>query len=381
MGIFLKDRSSWSTDDPMARSGRTGEATSYKPSRARDGACLRFSTGVCCRLTGCRRSLEERVSRNPVRKMKWLFGAALAGLLAFAVTPAAPASAVPHPPPPPGTVTTQGLYHVKAEYGNTNLNSVRAWQISWTVPEFTNNAWGVVGQWFSNLEAGVYHTDTEGWWVYYYGDDNGHTGNNPDCFESWGSGGHCQGWGANLPVGKQVTFTYEYCNANKTFNANGTLICLYVNMNDGVGNRYLAQDVPRTVAEGGQEMYTHDVETFADSGATEPVISCTNPVKMLGQKVRINSAAYTNLTGSAFNYVDTSPDYEFRNVAYTSSPATWQVCSPPANDCPDPVWTPKTSYSVNSQVYWNQRKYKAVAASTAVRPGSSTATWQDLGTC
>ncbi|GLY97553.1 hypothetical protein Acsp02_48070 [Actinoplanes sp. NBRC 103695] len=317
------------------------------------------------------------MKRTAVRKLTWLFGALLASVLTVAVAPT-PASAVPHPPPPPGTVGTQGVYPLRTSYANSDLSSVRAWSVTWTVPQSTNNAWGVVGQWFSNIEGGIYYTDTEGWWVYYYGDDNGLTGNNPDCFESWGTGGHCLSWGANLPIGKQVTFVYEYCNASKAFNANGPYICLYVNMNDGVGNRYLMQDLPR--AEG-PEMYTHDIEHFADSGATEPVISCTNPTKMLGQKVRINSAAWTNLTGSAFDFVDEQANYEFRNVNYTASPATWQSCTPPSNACPGPVWSPKRNYVANDQLYWNQRKYRAIVASTAVRPGTSATTWQDLGTC
>lgn len=314
-------------------------------------------------------------------KMGRLFGAVLAGLVTVGAL-AAPASAVPHPPPPPGTVTTQGWYHLQAKYENLNINQVRGWQINWTVPEFTNGAWGVVGQWFSNIEAGVYHTTHEGWWVYYYGDDNGMEGNNPDCTESWGVGGHCYGgWGDNLQPGQQLRFTYEYCDSTKAFNANGPYICLYVNMNDGVGNRYLMQDVPRTAEQGGQEMYTHDIETFGDSGATEPTISCTNPVKMLGQRVRIGSGGWTNITGSAFNFIDSDPKYEYRNVNYTGSPATWQACTPPTNSCPDPVWSPKVSFFTNEQVYWNQRKYRAVIASTGVRPGTSSSTWQDIGAC
>lgn len=318
------------------------------------------------------------MQRKPVRRLTWLLGALLASLLTVAVTPAAPAAAVPHPPPKPGTVTTKGVYPMRTAYANSNLASVRAWQITWTVPQHTNNAWGVVGQWFSNIEGGVYHTEGEGWWVYYYGDDNGLTGNNPDCTELWGSGGKCQGWGSNLPIGKQVTFTYEYCNASKVFNASGPFICLYVNMNDGVGNRYLMQDTPRVE---GPEMYAHDVEHFADSGFVEPVVSCSNPTRMLGQRVRINSGAWTNVAGSAIDFVDEQANYEFRNVNYTASPATWTVCSPPTNACPGPVWSPKRTFSSTTQVYWNQRKYKALTTTTNVRPGSNASIWQDLGAC
>ena len=316
--------------------------------------------------------------RNPVRVLAWLLGALLAGVMAVVVTPPAPVSAVPHPPPPPGTVTTMGLYPLRAEYAGSNLSSVRGWTITWTVPQFTNNAWGVVGQWFSNIEGGVYYTDHEGWWVYYYGDDNGMTGNNPECFESWGTGGHCLGAMANLVPGQRVTFVYEYCNSSRVFTASGPYICLYVNMNDGVGNRYLMSDLPR--AEG-PEMYTHDIETFGDSGATEPLVSCTNPTRMLGQRVRVNSGGWTNLTGSAWNFVDGDPKYEFRSVNLTASPATWLTCSPTTNACPDPLWTPTVTYGVNSQVYWNQRRYRAVTTSLNVRPGTSSSRWQDLGAC
>jgi hypothetical protein len=306
-------------------------------------------------------------------------GALLAGvLLTLVAIPATSASAVPHPPPASGHAGVQGIYSLRSAYGNADLASVRAWQVTWTVPEFTNNAWGAVGQWFSNIEGGIYHTDTEGWWVYYYGDDNGLTGNNPDCFQSWGTGGHCLNWGANLAVGKQVTFVYEYCDATKAFNVNGPNICLYVNMNDGAGNRYLMSDLPR--AEG-PEMYAHDVETFADSGFAEPVVSCTNPIRMLGQRARIGSGAWTNLSGSAFDFVDEAATYEFRNVAYTTSPATWNSCSPPSSICPNPVWSPKRTFATSIQVYWNQRKYRSLTTTTGVQPGTSSTTWQDLGTC
>ena len=314
--------------------------------------------------------------RNPVRLLTWLLSALLAAMTAVVAVPA-PASAVPHPPPPPGTVTTMGTYDMRAHYTG-NLSTVKGWSVGWTVPQFTNNAWGAVGQWFSGLEGGVYHTDTEGWWVYYYGDDNGLAGNNPECFTSWDIGGHCQGAMQNLVPGQRVTFTYEYCTSTHTFNAAGPFICLYVNMNDGVGNRFLATDLPR--AEG-PEMYTHDIETFSDSGFIRPITSCSTPIRMLGQRVRINSGSWTNLTGSSFDFVDLDPAYEFRSVNLTASPSTWLTCSPTTNACPDPVWTPIAFYSANSQVYWNQRKYRALTTSTNVRPGTNTIAWQDLGAC
>lgn len=266
------------------------------------------------------------MQRDPVNLLGRIGRVLTAGVLLAVIAPAASASAVPHPPPPPGTITTQGVYSMTTRYTG-DLNQVRAWQISWTVPGLTNgsSAWGAVGQWFSNLEAGVYYTAHEGWWVYYYGDDNGHAGNNPECFQSWGSGGHCLGAMANLAPGQRVTFVYQYCDANRRFNANGAEICVFVNMNDGVGNRFLAADFPRSE---GPEMYAHDIETFADSGIPEPVVSCAQPVRMLGQRVRLNGGGWTNLTGAKWEHRDVSPLYEFRNINLSANPATWQTCSP-----------------------------------------------------
>jgi hypothetical protein len=181
----------------------------------------------------------------------------------------------------------------------------------------------------------------------------------------------------NLAPGKQVTFMYQYCNDNHSFNANGTKVCLWVNMNDGVGNRFLAIDGLR--AEG-PEMYAHDIETFGDFGITEPIISCTTPTKMLGQKVRINSGSWSNLTGTKWNFTDYNASYEFRNVKFSNNPATWQTCSPTSHACPDPVWSSITQYVVNDAVYFNQHKWRARVTSTGKVPASNTY-WQDLGSC
>jgi hypothetical protein len=302
----------------------------------------------------------------------------LAGLIVLVALPSAPASAVPHPPPPPGTVVPNGLYHLRASY-NGDQNAVKAWQITWTVPSFTNGdvAWGAVGQWFSNVEGGVYYTSHEGWWVYYYSDDNGLDGNNPECTQSWTYGGHCHGAMENLVPGQRVTFVYQFCNPpDHTFNAAGSQVCLFVNMNDGVGDRYLMSDAPRPQPE----MYSHDIETFGDSGIAEPLVSCSQPTKMLGQRVRLNSGAWTNLTGQKWDFFDGSPTYEFRNAQLAANPSTWQTCSPSTNACPDPVWTTKASYVTGQQVYWNQRKWQARAASTGRIPASGMF-WSDLGAC
>ncbi|XYH99417.1 hypothetical protein ACMHYB_06490 [Sorangium sp. So ce1128] len=56
---------------------------------------------------------------------------------------------------------------------------------------------------------------------------------------------------------------------------NGAQICLYVDMKDGSGWQFLAQDARSTV-----EMYAHDIEHFADVGPEypEPLVSCEAPI-------------------------------------------------------------------------------------------------------
>jgi hypothetical protein len=311
-----------------------------------------------------------------------LFRRVLSGATAGAVAAAAltvlastaPAAAVP---PDPTGPTTLGIYANTVHY-NSGAPTTRGWKVSWEVPLHTNadQAWMAVGQWYFGFESGVYYTNHEGWWVYYYGDDDGHAGNNPACFESWGSGGHCTGAMENLSPGDQVTFTYQWCDANNQPAVSGPNTCVWVNMHDGAGDRFLAVE-----ARAGQtvEMYTHEVETFGDSGAVEPIIPCdTQPVLMLGQQVRSASGAWTTLIGNQWDFRDNNPNYKFQNINTAANPATWESCSEtPA--CPA-AWDANTLYSTGTEVGHNGRKWRARWWTYGNQPGASNA-WDDLGPC
>ncbi|MEW9534100.1 hypothetical protein [Microbispora sp. NPDC049125] len=258
--------------------------------------------------------------RSPLR-VRWL----LAALVVAAVTmiDATPASAVPHPPP--SGMSTQGYYALNARYNGT-IGNTRGWSITWKVPALNNDstAWGAVGTWYYGLEAGIYHGPGS-WSVYYYGDENGTVGNNPLCDTSgWGVGATCSGVMTNLPAGKELVFTYEWCDSNHSANVNGTLVCVFVDLKDGVGKRFLGDDLRDTV-----EMYSHDIEDFSDSGPAYPVpsISCTQPTIMKAQSVKSTSGTWTTMTGSLWNFEDTSPIYKFQNQNLSVNPATWQSCT------------------------------------------------------
>ena len=244
-------------------------------------------------------------------------------VLAVLIPVGQPAAAVPPPPSP--DIGTQGWYHLQSEYKG-RIDDVKGWSVTWQVPQFNNGtqAWGAVGQWFNNLETGIYYTPHEGWWVYYYADDDGLAGNNSGCTVSWTVGGHCHGAMENLVAGQQLTFTFQWCDTNHVVNVNGTKVCAWVNMNDGVGDRFLAGDTPPA---GNREMYAHDVETFGDSRLVEPVIPCGRPVVMAGQRIKNAAGQWSTLTGDKWNFHDTNPSYEFTNVNTGANPARWESCS------------------------------------------------------
>jgi hypothetical protein len=309
----------------------------------------------------------------------------LAALLSVFVAPA-PAQAVPHPPPT--GPTTYGLYLLNSRYSG-DITATRGWRTTWTVPQVNNPtvAWGAIGSWYYNLESGVYRSP-DGWFVYYYGDDDGVTENNTLCNNQWGVGGTCGGVLGNLAAGTQVSFTYERCDANHTANVNGLKICLYVNMNDGVGNRFLAADSWQYKSPGSTElitpeMYSHDIETFTDSGPSyvPPQIPCSSPTTLSGQYYKNTSGAWVAMTGNMWTFEDGTPDYEYRNVNTTLSPARWDTCSTPAPACTATAWHPLGAYPAANQVTYNnhtwQNQYWANPGDT---PGSAVM-WQDLGPC
>ncbi len=289
------------------------------------------------------------------------------------LAPTAPAAAAP----PNGTgIHPDGLYHVQV-HNVADPQTTRGWKITWTIPGLSNGdqTWMAVGQWYFNFESGVYYTNTEGWWVYFYGDNDGRTGDNPDCFQSWDeSGGHCTGAMANLQPGQQVTFTYKWCNANFQPALNGAYDCVWADVHDGQGDRFLAGET-RT----GQtvEMYTHDVETFGDSGITEPIIPCGQSVGMMGQQVESSTGAWSTLTGNSWTFQD-SPSYQFQNINLSANPATWQTCSRTAT-CPT-AWDANTLYSTGTEVGYKSHIWQAKWWTYGNEPGVSNA-WNDLGPC
>lgn len=250
---------------------------------------------------------------------------------AVLAVPLQPAGAAP---PPPGNggggggVGVQGWYLLNSRV-RTDPNETVAWSIEWQVPRLENGdeAWGAIGQWMFSMETGIYYTPGDGWWVYYYGDDNGYDGNNPDCAPIWGSGGACQAGGmGNLPVGQVVTFTYRRCTPypGHVPDPAGSQLCAWVDLHDGQGERFLAEDARGTV-----EMYAHDVETFGDSGFPEPIIACDQPTVMRRQHIETFSEPWHQLTGDQWSFEDTTSRYRFANVDLANG--RWESCSDTSN--------------------------------------------------
>lgn len=246
-------------------------------------------------------------------RVRLLFASITTAVLVAAGSAAAAASAAP--PPPGDSFDVTGLYLLNSRY-NGDLAATRGWQVTWQVPEVGNVAddpWGAVGQWYYNLESGVYYNNDVGWAVYYFSDNDG-MADNPDCTPTWDTGSICRGF-SHLAVGQELTFTYEYCESDAK-------ICLSVDLKDGAGNRFLASDTPTTV-----EMYAHDIETFADGDRVEPVISCAAPTRMVGQSVKGADGSWQTMTGELWNFEDESDRYLFQNADTGANPAHWESCS------------------------------------------------------
>jgi hypothetical protein len=222
--------------------------------------------------------------------------------------------------------TTQaGSYDLVARY-QTPTNA-RGWIVEWKIPQLLNptTSQPVIGQWYNNFESGIYYNGSTGWDVYYFGDDNGLTGNEPNCDSIWGSGGICHGVFSNLQPGRQIVFKYEYCTTAHVPSVTGTQNCLYVDLKDGAGYRFLAEDT--NVRPEGPEMYTHDIENFRDLGATLPQVSCSAPTKMVRQQIKNSSGSWVNLTGASTWSFETVSPYKYMNQNLSASPASWESCS------------------------------------------------------
>jgi hypothetical protein len=324
-----------------------------------------------------------------LRRFAWLgpvAAVALAALCSVFVV-ATPAQAVPHPPPT--GPTTYGLYLLNSRYTG-DITATRGWRTTWTVPQVNNptTAWGAIGSWYYNLESGVYRSP-DGWFVYYYDDNDGVSENNPLCDTvQWGSGGLCTGALGPLAAGTRVSFTYERCNANRTPNLNGVKICLYVNMNDGAGDRFLAADswqykFPGDTQLMTPELYSHDIETFTDSGPqyAPPQIPCGSPTVLSGQQYKNTSGTWVPMTGSVWDFEDTTPDYEYRNVNTAAAPTRWESCTTPAPACTAAAWHALGAYPAANQVTYNGHTWRNQNwANPGDTPGTAAA-WQDLGAC
>ncbi len=219
-----------------------------------------------------------------------------------------------------------GSYDLTASYAG-DISALRGWQIEWKVPELLNatTAVAVIGQWYNNFESGIYYIGDR-WFVYYYGDDNGLSPETPsECDNQWGSGGMCGGLFSQFVPGQAVGFKYEFCTPAHVPSVGGTQNCLYVDLKDGAGWRFLAED--GNVRPEGPEMYTHDIEHFRDDGDVMPQVSCTNPTKMVRQRVKNAQGTWRDLTGTTtWNFQSYSP-YRYQNKNLTVTPANWESCS------------------------------------------------------
>lgn len=294
-----------------------------------------------------------------------------------------------------GVAIQRGSYDLTSSYTG-NIADTRGWIIEWEVPELLNEstAWTAVGQWYYNLESGFYHTP-DGWFIYYYGDDNGTTGNHPSCNEIWTNadgdpiGGLCD-LGGSLPelqAGDQVVFKYEWCTPERVASVDGSQLCVYVDVKDGSGWQFLAQDARSTV-----EMYAHDIEHFADVGPQypEPKVSCEAPIKMLRQELKTTAGVWQTMTGaSTWSFYDAAP-YIYQNKNLTASPATWEACTAPGNDCSGvPAWASGQVYTPSTQVTHGGHLWEATQQIWWSHPDCPPsnpafwcpAEWTDLGPC
>lgn len=288
-----------------------------------------------------------------------------------------------------GVASQRGTYDLTSSYTGT-VGDTRGWLIEWQVPQLLNEstAWTAVGQWYYNLESGIYHSP-DGWFIYYFGDDNGVTGNHSSCNTQWGSGGTCGGSLGNLQPGQQVVFKYEWCTPERVASVTGAQLCLYVDMKDGAGWQFLAQDARTTV-----EMYAHDIEHFADVGPQypQPQVSCQAPIKMLRQQVKTTSGVWQNMSGaSTWSFHDAAP-YVYQNKNLSASPSTWEACTStvPTNNCSGvPAWASGQVYTPSTQVTNGGHRWSATQqiwwSHPDCPPSNPTswcpAEWADLGPC
>lgn len=240
--------------------------------------------------------------------------------------------------PPPGNVVPipQGSYVLQSTFTG-DIPASRGWKIQWRVPRLENpgEAWTAVGQWYYDLESGIYHTPEGGWSVYYYGDENGAAGNHPDCTAYWPPAGQGEPLGAicgngmdHLAPGSLVKFKYVRCNFQNKGDVSATFVCVHVDL--GNGWEFLARDSMVADPNGTPvkaEMYAHDVEIFDQSVFIAPEISCTDtPTRMAAQEVKRRDGSWKVLSGNKWRF-DDHGTYKFQNTNLYSTPASWESCS------------------------------------------------------
>lgn len=230
----------------------------------------------------------------------------------------------PNMPPP------QGDYVITSNYAS-DIRSTRGWKVNWRVPSLTNpeHAWGATGQWYYNLESGIYRSPQGGWQVYYFGDDNGTDGNACPPSAEWRTGGVCGGDLGGFQAGEIVKFKYTYCDSTHKATVRGDRLCVYVDVpEDNITWRFLAEDA-RVNADGSAvkvEMYAHDIEVFDPQTHPHMRIPCTESVRMMRQEVKRLDGSWKVLTGNKWTLSDRTSEYKFYDKKLMATPASWGAC-------------------------------------------------------
>jgi hypothetical protein len=263
----------------------------------------------------------------------------------------------------------QGIYDLTTDYAGS-VADTRGWTVQWRVPGLANpdQGAGVIGQWYFNLEAGLYRTG-DGWFAYFFGDDDGlEVG--PGCEAMWDTGALCGGGPfAALGPGATLGIAFEFCRDDRTPDVNGSRLCLWFDLADGGGRRFMAITDRSTV-----EMYSH-VEYF--EGLPELLIPCDSPAVMLGQYVKGTDGNWQALSGmESWRYSPAGGHYHRRNFFYWHAPATWEICSgpgpgpqpqpPPPALPPPPAVQRDTTPPVLSAVALTRRRFRVGRRPTAI---------------
>ena len=103
---------------------------------------------------------------------------------------------------------------------------------------------------------------------------------------------------------------------SRTPSVSGTRLCLSVDLKDGAGYRFLAEDARR-----GPEMYSHDVEYFG----SPLTFSCDQPIGMVRQTIQDYAGTWSTLSGRKWTFRNNTSKYSFQNITLYPS-GSWSVC-------------------------------------------------------